>query len=150
MTQSSVTTPESVADESGIGLRGNFVMLRADSLRLLLPQDQVGPAEHISGLDVHGRATDERVLMALSSRLRPLAEPPPDRFLTTTLGDDAVGIDWCWSEVDVLIDVQLQPQALPAALVAPYTPVSEYVDYKGHIAFLCSAQKLCDFALSGL
>ena len=37
-------------------LRGNFVLLRADTLRLLLPQHEVGAAEYIEGAPGPGSA----------------------------------------------------------------------------------------------
>lgn len=139
-------------------LRGNFVLVRADELRLLLPQDQVGAAGY---LDARPEPADEpgllkapgqeRVFAALSSRMSLLPSCPSERFVVTTLGQGAVGgesISWCWDELQVLIDVELRPTALPVTLVAPETPIACWVEHAGDLAFLCDATRLQEFALA--
>jgi hypothetical protein len=140
-------------------LRGNFVLLRADTLRLLLPQNEVGAAEYLdsalfepgaygvlSGPAQQGR----RRLVALSAQMTLLAERPADRFVVTPWGDNTAEneLGWCWNEVRVLIDIELQPQRLPAVLAAPNTPVDYYADYGGEIAYLCSARRVSAYALA--
>jgi hypothetical protein len=127
--------------ESSGKLRGNFVLLRAGALRLLLPQDGVGAAEYLDG-----DATD-RPLAALSAQMTLLAERPPGRFIVAPLNDGSE-LGWCWDELQVLIGIELEPRALPASLLTPQTPVSHYVEYEGALAYLCDAQRVSRFALT--
>jgi hypothetical protein len=138
-------------------LRGNYVLLSADTLRLLVPQNEVGAAEYLEtllesadepGLLRRPGAENTRRFAALSAKMTLLPRCPANRFIVTSLGleDDELG--WCWNELKVLIDVKLWPQPLPAVLRAPYTPVEQYVELAGEIAYLCSARRLRAFALS--
>src|SRR5690349_4547840 len=70
-------------------LRGNFVLLRADKLRLLLPQDHVGEASYLEeppeptelpGVFMRSGEAGEDLIVAMSSRMKPLQSFPPDRF----------------------------------------------------------------------
>jgi hypothetical protein len=135
--------------------RGNYVLLRAGTLRLLLPQGEVGAVEYLesapdseSGQRSAGKIG--RRLVALSQQMRLLPRCPADRFLVTALGAEDDDLGWCWNEVRVLIDIELSPQLLPTVLRAPYTPVDQYVEYEDEIAYLCTAGRLSEFALAGV
>lgn len=137
-------------------IRGNYVLLRADTLRLLLPQHEVGAAEHLSGrlhaADTAGllRQADDpahRRYAALSMQMKLLPSCPADRFVLTRLGKDSDDLGWCWNDIKVLIDVELRPLPVPAVLMAPYTPVDRFVEHEGAIAYLSSAQRLRTYAL---
>jgi hypothetical protein len=127
--------------ESSETLRGNFVLLRAGVLRLLVPQAEVGAAEYLD------RTEEKRSLVALSPRMTLLPECPPERFVAAPLQDGGE-LGWCWDELQVLIDVELQPQPLPPSLLTHSTPVSHYVEHEGELAYLCSARSLSQFALA--
>ena len=138
-------------------LRGNYVLLRADSLRLLLPQHEVGAAEYLASplqaSDAAGilRQADDpahRRFAALSAQMTLLPQCPVNRFVLTTLGDDDDDLGWCWNDIKVLIDIELRPQSVPAVLMAPYTPVDCFVDHDGEIAFLSTAQRLRTYAFT--
>jgi hypothetical protein len=94
-------------------MKGNYVMLRAGTLRLVLPQDEVGAAHHL----------DET------------AREDNGRFIAV----DLAGTTRCWDEMRVLIGLDLQPVELPAALRAADSPVASYIELDGEPAFLCSA-----------
>jgi len=137
--------------------RGNYVLLRADTLRLLLPQDEVGAVEYLearprpcaqAGLFDLPQGDGVRSVAALSHQMTLLPTFPDDRFLVTPLAGAGDGIVWSWNEVKVLFDVTLQPQMLPAVLRGPNMPVDEYVEADDGIAYLCSAQRLRAFALA--
>jgi hypothetical protein len=139
-------------------LRGNFVLLRADTLCLLFPQNEVGAAEYLGstlvatencGILSDPGSEGRRRFAALSAQMTLLPECPADRFVVTPLsgGEAEEELGWCWNEVRVLIDVELQPRRLPAVLLAPYTPVDHYVDFGTEIAYLCSSSRLSAFAL---
>jgi hypothetical protein len=149
-------TPDPTASPAG-KLRGNYVMLRADTLRLLLPQHEVGAAEYLvagpasandAGLSQPTASAGKRPLAALSAQMTLLPQCPADRFVVTPLGDAADELGWCWNELRVLIDVELQPQPLPAVLHTPTTPVDQYAEHDGEIAYLCSASRLRAYALA--
>ena len=127
-------------------LRGNFVFVRADELRLLIPQDQVGAAEYRTGAG-QGEEGD-RAYAALSAGMTLLDDCPAERFVVTTLGGNSEGPAWCWNELQVLIGIELKPHPLPATLVGPSTPVGYYAEHQGEIAFLCDAARLQEFALA--
>ena len=120
--------------QAGRTARGNYVLLRADTLRLLLPQSDIQstnymqtrpePIDGESGLLHMPGSDDGAVYVALSSDMRLLDACPSDRFVSTRLQGD-VDVQWCWSEVRVLMDTQLSYEAVPPVLLAPHTPVHE-------------------------
>jgi len=137
-------------------VKGNFVWLRADGLSLVLPQHDVGEAQHLGeplvatqapGLLRRSSDASGRHFAALSSRMGLLAQCPPDRFVIASLASGKDAIAWCWNELKVLIGVELHPRPLPAVLVAPGTPVTAYVELAGEFAFVCDAKRLQAFAL---
>lgn len=135
--------------------RGNFVLLRADALWLLLPQHEVGAVEYLQappvtsaeqpGVHTQPRADGPRQLIALSSGMTLLHAFPTDRMLVTALAGTA--ILWCWSELKVLIDASVQPRPIPGVLHGPGMPVHEFIEHAAGIAFVCGAQALCAHAL---
>ncbi len=135
--------------------RGNYVLLTADTLHLLLPQHEVGAAEYLEGaleaaeepglLKLRG-ADNGRRFAALSAQIKLLPQCPAGRFLITPLGDDGDGLGWCWNEVQVLIDVELPIRPVPEVLLAPGAPVSQYAEFQGKLAYLCNAQQLAAYA----
>jgi len=134
--------------------RGNFVLLRADALWLLLPQREVGAVEYLEappqasvakpGLYLQRRADGPRQLAALSSDMALLDAFPIDRMLVTSLVGTPIA--WCWSEVKVLIDTSVQPRSMPRVLHAPDIPVHEFIEHDTGLAFVCGAQALCAYA----
>lgn len=137
--------------------RGNYVLLTADTLHLLLPQHEVGDAEFLEGalepsnepglLKLEGDDSPRRYA-ALSRQMTLLPHCPPERFLVAPLGDGNDNMGWCWDELQILINVDLQPLPLPKVLIAPNTPVTQYVEFEGRLAYLCSAHQLRTFALA--
>ncbi len=135
-------------------LRGNYVLLKADALQLLLPQHEVGAAEYLAGAPQPSAQTGVfegeggRRYAALSQQLSLLPHYPAGRFLAIPIGDDGDGHLWCWNELRVLIDAELEIHALPAVLVTPNAPVQHYAEIDGSPAYLCSARQLRSFALA--
>jgi hypothetical protein len=137
-------------------LRGNFVLLRAGALRVLLPQGDVGAAEYLPArpqptgepgiLRVEG--SEGRCFAALSAGMTLLDECPAERFVVATLGSESDGLAWCWDDLQVLIDLELKPRPLPQVLLAPSTPVTQYAEVAGDIVYVCGAQPLAAFALA--
>jgi hypothetical protein len=135
--------------------RGNFVLLRADELWLLLPQHEVGAVEYLEappvasfgqpGLHLQQHADGPRQLAALSSDMQALEAFPTERRLVTALAGTSIA--WCWDEVQVLIDANLQPLPLPRVLRGPEMPVHQFVEHGAGLAFVCSARALCSHAL---
>lgn len=117
-------------------LNGNFVMLRADTLRLIVPQQDVGAAGHV---EAKARPGDR--VVALSATMEPLADLPSDRFVLTRLhaGDPALDLAFAWNEVRVLIDAQLRWHPLPAAMLRPGATFEGYVEEDGEVLLCTSA-----------
>ena len=139
-------------------IEGDFVLLRTENVGLLLPRAEVGDASFVepnlvamdetSGLLMNPDADDGRFYVALSGKLRPLGALPPQRYLSTALGEDMAELQWCWDEVRMLNGFRATAHALAACLVAPHTPVREYVDLDGEVVFVCDAQALTQYALA--
>ena len=137
-------------------IRGNYVLLRADGLRLVLPQRDIRSTDYrmsrpvrMDGenglLHVPG-STDAAVYVAVSAGMQLLEECPADRFISTVL--QGLDVHWCWSDVRVLLNAELLPLPLPVSLIAPGTPVREVVAVGGEWAYMCSAETLQQFALT--
>lgn len=136
--------------------RCNYVLLRAGTLRLLLPQQDVGEVEH---LNAELCASDEpsqlklrnsesmRKFIVPSEHLEPLPQRPSSRFIVTQIGTDDLG--WCWDELRILLAPTLEVQSLPNILRAEETPFSEYVELDGNLAYLCTASQLRAATLGG-
>ena len=138
-------------------LRGNFVLLRADTLRLLLPQSEVGAAGYLdtrpeptaqAGLLRLPGPAGERHVAALSAHMTLLPACPAERFIVATLGDSGEGLEWCWDELRVLINIEVHAQPIAALLLAPHTPVTHYAELGGELAYLCNADQVKAYALN--
>lgn len=135
---------------------GNYVLLRADGLRLVLPQRDVRSTDYMASRPVRmdGQdgllhvpdSIDTAVYVAVSAGMQLLEECPPDRFISTVL--QGMDVHWCWSEVRVLLNAELHPLPLPVSVIAPGTPVREVVAVGGEWAYICSAEMLQQFALT--
>jgi hypothetical protein len=138
-------------------LRGNFVLLRADKLRLLLPQDHVGEASYLEeppeptelpGVFMRSGEAGEDLIVAMSSRMKPLQSFPPDRFFVTKINAPQGEVAFGWSDVQVLIDVELRAERLPALLDWEHGLLRSFVEIDGEVAFCCDAQQLTDRAFT--
>jgi hypothetical protein len=139
-------------------MRGNFVLLRADSLRLLLPQQDMSSTEYIDSTPL--ATTEEcifsyaesggtpRKVMALSAQMQPLATFPGDRFLLTQLADEQHTLSFAWNEMRVLIDAELEQHALPAVMQGSGALIDSYIELDGELVFCMSAQRLVSQAVS--
>jgi hypothetical protein len=137
-------------------VRGNFVLLRAGSLRLLLPQAEVGAAIYLEPRPVAGTAPgllqspdgeDARAFFALSPRMGLGRQCPPDRFVGAPFTNDPATV-WCWSELRVMIDASLQWQPLPAILCGSGSPLSSFTVLDNEPVFACGADALLAGALT--
>lgn len=137
--------------------RGNFVMLRAGGLRLLLPHEDVGAAEYIEGLPAttaqpgrfeHEVLGERRVIVALSEQLRALEAFPAGRFVLTRLHAGASELSLAWDEVRVLIDAVLEPLPLPPAMRSPQGPIDGYVRLDGKLLLCATASRVLAYAVT--
>jgi hypothetical protein len=139
---------------SNAPLRGNFVLLRAGALRLLLPQADIVATEHLDTLLdakehdgfllLPGRQDSHRVAAA-SDRMILLNAFPRDRFIVTILAGEDVA--WAWNDMKVLPGARLQPMPLPPVVLAAEAPVDSCIADDEGIAFLCTGRRFADFAL---
>lgn len=138
-------------------IQGNFVLLRADTLRLLLPQQDVGAAEYVehaprptaqTGVYEHGEGEGLRRVVALSGRMRPLAGFPEDRFVFAGLRDDRHQLAFAWNEIQVLIDADFEFHELPEAMRVPDAPIQGYVERDGEVVLCTTAERVLAYAAS--
>lgn len=137
---------------TAIQVRGDFVLLRAGSLRLLLPQHDVHATEYmeqapdpigIPGIFSLGEADGEAHLVAaLSETMRMLSEIPTDRFLLTRFDGERRHFSLAWSEVRVLIDTALELRPLPAIMQGKAGLIDAYVELDGELAFCTTAHRV--------
>ena len=141
-------------------LRGDHVLLRADTLALLVPHAQVGTLAHLAetprpigtrpGRFAATIAGAQRVCAALSPQLRLLSPWPHDRdVVAPLLPSDAVDgsdpIAWCWNDVRVLPSLNVVRRTLPPALYWPGMPVEHYVVLDGAPVFVADARRVLQF-----
>jgi hypothetical protein len=138
-------------------ISGNFVMLRAESLRLLLPQQDVGAAQYVEhepramaqpGVFEHGEGDDARWVVALSAQMRPLARFPGDRIVLASLEADGAALSFAWDEVQVLIDAEFERHELPMALRVPDAPIDAYVERDGEVVLCTTAKRVLAYAMA--
>lgn len=83
--------------------------------------------------------------IALSSRLELMDYCPKQRFILTTF----VGSEWqwCWDDVNVLLDVQLDIEPLPMRLSTSYTPILGLVMMDDAPVFYTTAERIFKYVL---
>lgn len=134
----------------------HYVLLRAGNLRLLLPQTEIGTAEHLGTrpeasalpglLTVPGR--ENTCFVVLSDTLQLLAHCPEDRYMTTQLkADDGMEMHWCWTEVRMLMDYAPQLHNIPEVLLHSGSPLRQYTVMADEPVYLCSAEILHSLVL---
>jgi len=147
------TAPAPVPQRRG----SNFVLLRADTLRLLLPQEDVGAAEYIEhepaptltpGLFEYGTGGGLRRIVALSEQMHTLPAFPRGRFVLTRLMAGENELSFAWNEVRVLIDAEIAPHPLPAAMRVPGAPIDAYVEHDGEVLLCSTATGVLAYAAS--
>lgn len=133
-------------------MRGDFVLLRADSLRLLIPQRDVSSTEYI---DQRPMATAEpgvfvfddkpgaaQAVLALSAQMDLLGTFPPDRFVLTRFTGSCQEATLAWTEVRVLIDTELEFHPMPAVMQGKRALIDAYVEIDSELAFCTTAQRM--------
>lgn len=129
----------------------NWVLLIAGSMRLLLPQRDVGEVEYLEGrLCESGQpgvlrecASDSpRRYVALAEDFQPLAYCPDNRFLATRIGAPGDELRWCWEELKVLVSPMIDRRPIPPVLLTPRSPFSHYVQLDGGLAYQCTGEQL--------
>jgi hypothetical protein len=150
------TLSPSAAAQASPALPGNYVLLRADALQLLLPQHEIGAVWYLTeapqasatpGVFSQDGRSGERRLLALSAQMQPLVRYPEERYLVTTIATPQGEVDFAWDEMSVLTDPQLRPQPIPAALLLAHSPLQEFVEIGDRTAFCCDATRLADHVL---
>lgn len=140
----------------------DFVLLRADNVRLLVPQYQLGHTEYLTeklsiceGTDGMGLFCvmdniNGYIYMAISEQLRILTTPPIDRAVVTPIqASDGGQIRWCWNEVHSVKRQSIHLQPLLPCMITPHTPVTHFAELEdGHLAFLGDANSLLQYALA--
>ncbi len=141
-------------------LTGHHVLLRSGSLRLLLPQADVGAAEYrecdptatgrpgVFELAVGGIV---RQAMYPSERLRPQKRIEAPRFVLTQL--QAAGAEelwFAWDEVRIFMNPEFSTKELPPAMQATSAmPFQHYVELQDDILLCSNAEKVVTYLCTG-
>lgn len=127
------------------------VLLRADKLRLLVPQAEIGEIEHLDTLPTQSGlpgfltvpGQDDVCYIVLAQDFTLLDTCPDDRFITTKIVTaEGITTQWCWSEARTLPDFALEIRKLPEVLLNAASPVRQYTLLDGQPVFVCTAQTL--------
>ena len=139
-------------------VRGNYVLLRGDTLRLLLPQEDVESTEYLedvpsatekAGVFVWTHPADApRRVLALADRMTVATRFPEDRFLVSRLQGESQDLFFAWSEVRVLIDAEIDCFPLPQAMRTSSPLVDAYTELEGEVAFCTDARRVIEHATS--
>lgn len=153
-----MSNPSRTGQARTMKMRGDFVLLRADSLRLLLPQRDVLSTEYIDQTPVAtaepgvfvlgGQPGGAQAVLALSAQMDLLARFPPDRFLLTRFTGSRQDTGLAWTEVRVLIDTELEFHAMPAVMQGEVELIDAYVEIDRELAFCTTAQRMLPEALT--
>lgn len=147
-----MSDPNSAGQTRTMKMRGDFVLLRADSLRLLIPQRDVSSTEYIDetpvataepGVFVLGeKPGGAQTVLALSAQMDLLHRFPSDRFLLTRFTGSRQGTALAWTEIRVLIDTELEFHAMPAVMQGKVELIDAYVEIDSELAFCTTAQRM--------
>lgn len=137
-------------------ISADLVLLRADTLRIVVPQHELGPAEYLAE---PARPTGEpgqfevltsdgvlHRIVALSAHMTPLPEIPHERFVITSFSNLPEFL-LAWNEVRILSGRHFVPTELPEVMCAPASPFRQFVEIDGALAFCCSAETLLVHAM---
>ena len=133
--------------------------MRADKLRLLIPQTEVRAIGHLdvrpepSGMPglLAAPGRDDVCYLALSDDFRLLESCPEDRFVTTSMRvTDDMETFWCWAEARVLLDYSLEIHEMPKILLTAASPVRSYALLDDRPVFICDAETLQSLTLGAL
>jgi hypothetical protein len=141
-------------------MRGNFVLLRADSMRILLPQQDVSSTDYMDSKPsttsnagifdyTDGDGTPHKVV-ALSDQMNALTTFPDGRFLLTQMSSRNYQLSFAWSEVRVLIEAEFESTPLPEVMRGPGTLLDSYVELDGELVFCIDARRVLSRTLASL
>lgn len=131
--------------------QGRYVLLRADKLRLLMPQTEIDAIEH---LDSQPQPSEipcfltmpeggDACYLVLSDDFTLLATCPEDRFVTTRITtEEGMETEWCWAETRVLQDFSPEIYEIPDILLTAASPLRQYALMDNEPVFVCSAHTL--------
>lgn len=142
-------------------LIGHHVLLRAGSLRLLLPQASVGAAEYRefeptataqAGVFEMVVAGKTRRVIFPSQRLRPLGRVDTSRFVLTRLHVPIADEFWfAWDEVRVFVGAGFAVYELPPALrEGPAMPATRYIELNEELVLCADAADVVAYLCNGL
>lgn len=149
-------------------LQGDYVLLRSDSLRLLISRLSLSSIAHLqdhSSFSGHcitepqhllQRPADEdriqsmteaHTFVALSDDLTLLQSVPQNRFVMT-LHPQTAGIQWCWNEVQLFNNLDTTCAYLPSMIQTAITPMHAMLTLAdGNQAFVCEFDKLLHYLM---
>ncbi len=120
-------------------LQGDYVLLRADNLNLLVSQETLTDIHYLHDRQMiasqcithpqqlmqviaDAKSSQTPTFTALSASLTLLPEIPKSRFVATE-HSIAPGVQWCWNDVRLLNKVSLPLSPIPMLLKTDTTPV---------------------------
>lgn len=126
-------------------IKGDYVLVRADALRLLFPLAEVVNTSYLEAGRYSLNSTEDLqalddpnakpVYMAISAKMELLPEISDKRFIMTRFVD--ANIFWCWNEMVILTDLNLPIQSIPANFLQAHTPLKDIVMIDDKPVFVC-------------
>lgn len=130
----------------------NWVLLQADTLFLFVPQEDISSIDHLSETPVtqashgllHIPSNDDNIIyIAPSAQLQPLSSCPKNRFLSTRLNSMRTHeFHWCWNQVKLMNDTQIQFQEIPTVIRQPLSHFKYFTPYDDTLAYFTTAKDL--------
>lgn len=127
-------------------VKGDFVFLRADGLKLLFPLDDVAHTAYL-GKETNTPIGSSHLVMdtakenditndlAISETLQLLPELPKDRFILVQM--KGIDVRLCWSEMSIMTNRQLTVEWIPLQFLQEGAPLRALVMIDEQPVFFC-------------
>lgn len=154
------------APDGGNSLRGDFVFLRADGLRLLMPLHDIVQMSYFEDAEAaqafhhlsqgttfeivtqqHEEQQDGLGNVAVSQDLKLLPSLPDDRYILTQMA--GAYVRFAWAEMAILTDQTLPAEPIPAQFLQDSCPLTALVSFAEQPAFFCRADAFIAYVFPG-
>lgn len=148
-------TTKSTTSKQSDNLQGDYIFVRADSLCLLFPLNEVDStsyfgAEHSlpNNTPTHNISPDDEkkvTHLAISATMELLPKITSKRFILTRFKN--TDFHWCWDEMIVLTDISRPTYPIPVNFLQPHAPTKSIVMIDKKPVFVCSSASFISYVL---